>query len=68
MQFTADDLLPGMVLDVAKQGLAITPRTIKVKISWIDHDTVYYRVEGETGVKDTPIDRFLFIVNQRIKP
>ncbi|WP_320196240.1 hypothetical protein RMR10_004565 [Agrobacterium rosae] len=44
------------------QGHSITPRTVEATVVWIDGDNVHYRLEGETAVKQTTVDRFMEIV------
>ncbi len=44
------------------QGRAITPRELKVTVVSIENGHVHYRLEGQTEVKQTPMDRFLEII------
>lgn len=54
----------GQTYTAKNQGMAITPAEVKVTVVWIENDSVHYRREGETLVKQTPIDRFLEIIGE----
>ena len=70
--YTADDLKPGLVLKARKQGTCITPQTIEITVRWVYipdepnlwSNAVYYTVKGSGELRNTPIARFLEIVNQ----
>lgn len=54
-------LLIGKEFIAYNQGTNITPIEKKVKVLTSTEDTVYYRLEGERQIKDTPIERFISI-------
>ncbi|MBX5130771.1 hypothetical protein HJB53_30235 [Rhizobium lentis] len=44
------------------QGKTITPQFIEVTVVWVENGHVHYRRAGETEVRQTPIERFVEIV------
>ncbi len=65
MTYTADDLIPGAVFDARNQGTCITPQTVKVTVRHVGADTVWYTGAFASTWYDTPIERFLSIINDR---
>lgn len=55
----------GQTYIAKNQGRAITPRNVKVTVVWIEDGHVQYRLEGETQIKQTPMDRFLEIIGEK---
>lgn len=45
------------------QGMNITPETIDVHVVWISDLDVHYRKGGDPTLHQTPIERFLDIVD-----
>lgn len=70
MPVLIEDLAPGQVYTVRNQGTQLTPRSLAVRVHWVGPDRVHYQLARDLNseftpeIKETPIERFLEIVNQ----
>ncbi|MFZ3482195.1 hypothetical protein [Sphingomonas sp. 3-13AW] len=62
---TEEDLLPGTQLTIRQATNTISRATfeIEVEIVWVESGNVHYRKSGRSAIEQTPVDRFLEIVN-----
>ncbi|SCW95745.1 hypothetical protein [Ancylobacter rudongensis] len=61
------DLQPGLKLAIRQATNTISRVTyeIEVEIVWVENGHVHYRRIGDGAVKQTPIERFLDVVNNQ---
>lgn len=53
----------GKTYTAKNQGRSITPQVEFVTVVWIENDNVHYRLNFSHLVKQTPLDRFLEIID-----
>lgn len=61
------EIKAGKTYRVGNQGKSITPLEIDVFVIWIDNYDVYYSLNRETTVYQTPIERFEEILRKSMK-
>jgi hypothetical protein len=66
MAYTVEDLKPGLRYIAPKQTLTITPHHRTVVITECDGITVWYRHYGSKHIRDTSVERFLSVINDRL--
>jgi hypothetical protein len=63
------DVSPGDRFSILVRGQTISPITYRQEIAvvWVESGHVHYRIEGCSRVGQTPISRFLEILNNQPK-
>lgn len=62
-----ESLVIGQTYRALNQGVAITPQSFDVTIVWLDGKNVHYRRDGGTEVRQTPVERFLEIIQAKVR-
>ena len=67
MKYTQADIIKGAKFWAHLQSTTISGYSMSVVVVWVDDKTVGYVLDGGIVVRETPIDRFLWIINQKVK-